>query len=160
MVLTLCIWIPLAIFINGIILIAIVRQVKSEINTTSTSDEDPVEFIVLGDSHESYETFLALTYKLGEVRNNIPVKDVSDNEYEELLNELDGKILRLQEVLAHMNTDGIPNPDVLTKRYIQESILQTLMIRVIFEKLNGRFLNDNNDEDFNVLKLAPSKKPK
>ena len=149
----LCIWIPLAIFINGAVILTIIRQIKKDIQQSYRSSiKSNIEFIVLGENIESYDTFLALTYKLSDIRGKIDTREISSDEQKKLMNELDEKLLILQESLIHINTDGIPNPDVLTKRYIQELILKVLVMRIVFEKINGRFFNDN--KNFNILKLT------
>jgi hypothetical protein len=150
-------WIPLAIFLNGAILLAVIRQIKKDISSNIGPHEVPIEFIVLGESFDSYKTFLALTYKLDDVRESMDKGEIDVNSYADIIKELDEKILNLQEMLIYINTEAIPNPDILTKRYIQELILQVLVIRIIFEKLHGRYFK-GDDTDVRVLKLSPIKK--
>jgi len=142
-------WLPLILLINGIVVIAIIKNVKKEMTSLRN-----VEFVILGDSSVSYKEFVKLTNNIIDIRKKIKIQEISKSEHKDIIVDLDGKLLELQKVLLDINTGGIPNPDILTKRYIQELILKTLKIRIIFEKLNGRFLN--KDKNINVLKIFKS----
>lgn len=157
--------ITLFVFINCIFIISAVKVILENINKNKKEGEKKEEdntkyinFYLIAENHATYEAFCQVTLNLENIRDVSKKICLSEEDKEIMLKNIDMSLMELQNLLYNSQID-IPDPTVLTKSYLQNMIVKTLEIRVLYESLIGNSIIERAKEDYNkdarILNIVP-----
>lgn len=161
MLLWIFVWIPLALIFYTAIILGIFKAIVKNTNGSTQNGvvQKQIQLVVLGDEEsEVYQDFIALTYDLEKVRADIAKTELSEEQRIETTKEVDKLLLELQQAMIYIQTEGNPNPDLLSKAYYQDLTVQIFKLRLEFEKLMGYNFEaepEFKDADVHVFKMIP-----
>lgn len=163
MLLWIFVWVPLALIFYTAITLGILKVIAKNVNDgyqgNGGSAQKQVQLVVLGDEEsEVYQDFIVLTYELEKVRKEIKRVDLNEEQRVETTKEVDKLLKELQEAMIYIQTEGNPNPDLLSKAYYQDLTVQILKLRLEFEKLMGYNFETETEfteADVHIFKMIP-----
>lgn len=149
------------VFINCIVIISTIKVILENISKHKDNKEDNkknITFYLIGENYATYEAFCKITLNLDTIRDVSKKICLSEEDKDIILKNMDMSLMELQDLLYNSQLD-IPDPTILTKSYLQNMIIKTLEIRVLYESLIGNSIIENDKDNYNkdvkILNIIP-----